>query len=86
MQEELYQAVGLRNAGLFNNRGFVVINRTAEPSVLLEVAFLSNAKEEGLLRDPNFRQKAAEGILNGLRRYAGTTDWQLRRAEAPAAL
>ncbi|TFD95765.1 SH3 domain-containing protein [Jeotgalibacillus sp. R-1-5s-1] len=46
------------------------VNRMNQlPSVLLELAFLSNPTEEALLRDPAFRQKAAVGIKNGLSEY-----------------
>ena len=40
------------------------------PAVLVETAFLTNASEGALLNDPNYRQKIAEGLAQGLRQYA----------------
>lgn len=39
------------------------------PSVLIEIGFISNPKEEKLLRTSKFQQKIALGIYNGIRRY-----------------
>lgn len=39
------------------------------PSVLVEVGFISNPKEEKSLRTAQFQQKIAVGIYNGIRRY-----------------
>ncbi|WP_240983399.1 N-acetylmuramoyl-L-alanine amidase family protein [Acididesulfobacillus acetoxydans] len=41
------------------------------PAVLIEVAFISNPKEEKLLGTPAFRQQAAEGIYQGILAYKG---------------
>ncbi len=40
------------------------------PAVLVEVGFVSNPGEERLLRSGAYRQRLAEGILEGLRRYS----------------
>jgi N-acetylmuramoyl-L-alanine amidase len=40
------------------------------PSVLAEIGFLSNPREESLLRKPEYRQKLAEALFRGLSRYA----------------
>ena len=45
---------------------FYVIKNTIMPSVLLEVAFLSNPNEEKLLGSQVFLDKAAEGIVEGI--------------------
>jgi N-acetylmuramoyl-L-alanine amidase len=37
------------------------------PSILVEVAFLSNATEESRLKEPAYQELAAEGILDGIR-------------------
>jgi len=42
------------------------------PTILVETAFLSNRREEALLRDPDFRQKIAEAIGRGLLEYRKT--------------
>src|SRR5579864_289894 len=59
------------------NRGvkkapFVVLIGASMPSVLAEVGFLSNAREEQLLKRPEHRQKLAEALFQGVSRYAQT--------------
>jgi len=49
---------------------FVVLIGATMPSVLAEIGFLSNAKEESLLRKPEYRQKVAEALVRGVERYA----------------
>jgi N-acetylmuramoyl-L-alanine amidase len=39
------------------------------PSVLAEIGFVSNAKEEALLKKPDYRQKLAEAIYKGMEKY-----------------
>jgi N-acetylmuramoyl-L-alanine amidase len=40
------------------------------PSILAEIGFLSNPKEEALLKKPDYRQKLAEALYRGVSRYA----------------
>jgi N-acetylmuramoyl-L-alanine amidase len=69
----------LRDLGV-KQAPFVVLVGAAMPSVLVEVAFLTNSLESRLLATGAYRQKIAEGLLDGLRRYLRT----LKRAEAVA--
>ena len=64
-----------RNVAGEKNRGikkapFVVLIGANMPSVLAEIGFLTNAREEALLRKPDYRQKLAEALYRGLSRYA----------------
>ncbi len=52
------------------NARFQVLKGVRTPAVLIEVGFVSNLNEEKLLRSGAYRQKLAEGILEGLRRYS----------------
>jgi N-acetylmuramoyl-L-alanine amidase len=59
------------------NRGvkkapFVVLIGANMPSILAEIGFLSNAKEEALLKRPDHRQKLAEALFQGVSKYAGS--------------
>jgi N-acetylmuramoyl-L-alanine amidase len=51
--------------------GFTVLKSINIPSILVEVAFISNPREERLLRSPEFRQKAANAIFEGIGQYFG---------------
>lgn len=68
IQESLVAALGLRNIGVLE-ANLSVLRNTRMPSVLVEVAFISNPAEERLLNDPVFQTKAAAGILEGLKKY-----------------
>jgi N-acetylmuramoyl-L-alanine amidase len=76
MQTALYSAAVRSNAAA-RNRGvkkapFVVLIGAAMPSILAEIGFVSNSREETLLKRPDHRQKLAEALYNGLSRYAET--------------
>ena len=57
------------------NRGvkkapFVVLIGANMPSVLAEIGFISNPRDEQLMKKPEQRQKMAEALLRGLAQYA----------------
>lgn len=70
VQAELVKLGGLPDLGVMESN-FVVIRETNCPSILVETAFLSNAKEDGLLAQGAYRQQLAQGIANGIARYFG---------------
>lgn len=50
--------------------GFQVLTAPDVPSVLLELGYLSNRKDEALLRDPKWRDKAADRIVAAIVKFA----------------
>jgi N-acetylmuramoyl-L-alanine amidase len=75
VQSALHLALGkgrsLKDRGV-RKAPFVVLIGAQMPSVLAEVAFLSNQREERLLRRPDYRQKVAEGLFKGVAKYASS--------------
>ena len=74
IQAALY-AFSERNVPGSKNRGvksapFVVLIGASMPSILAEIGFLSNPKEEALLKKPDYRQKLADALCRGVSRYA----------------
>lgn len=49
--------------------GFMVLKSPDVPSILVETAFISNPKEERLLRDSRHQQRLAQAIMSGVRAY-----------------
>ena len=49
---------------------FYVLRNTVIPAILVEVGFLTNAREEKLLKQPQYRQKIAGSLAESLWRYA----------------
>lgn len=68
VQQELVSKLGRRNIGIVEEN-FAVLRETTVPSILAEIAFISNAEELKLLGTEEFRMKAAEGIAKGIIRY-----------------
>jgi len=60
---------GIKNRGI-KKAPFVVLIGASMPSVLAEIGFLSNAREEALLKKSEHRQKLAEALYRGVSRYA----------------
>ncbi len=70
------------------NRGvkqapFVVLIGTTMPAVLAEIGFVTDPKEEALLKRPDYRQKLADALFHGVARYAETLS-HFDAAQAPA--
>lgn len=51
------------------HESFHVVRETIVPSILIEVGFLDNETDEALARDPEFQQRAAAAIKQGLMHY-----------------
>lgn len=74
--EEMAAAVldGLKQIGKTHKHhveraNFVVLRSPDVPSMLVETAFISNPDEERKLRDPDYQEKLARAIVNGVTSY-----------------
>lgn len=72
-----YLATELRGAVRTHRRahrfaGFAVLKAPDVPSVLLELGYMSNPKEERMLRSPKFQKKVAVALRRGIDRYFET--------------
>lgn len=68
MNRRIYKATGLFNRGV-KSAGFYVLRRTEMPAALIELAFISNEKEERLLGQEEFQTKIARAIAEGVVEY-----------------
>ncbi|WP_082820790.1 SH3 domain-containing protein [Fictibacillus phosphorivorans] len=68
VQAALSKELGTYNRGYTNN-DFYVTRENELPSILVELAYLSNPKEEKLLKSDSFRRDAATGIRIGLQNF-----------------
>ena len=55
--------------------GFYVLRGTHAPAILVEMAFVSEAKEEAELGSRSFRRKMVEGVAAGIGDYARKKGW-----------
>lgn len=68
LQQETTRVLKLPNRGV-KTKPFHVIKETSMPSALLELAFLSNAVDEKMLKSNDFLRLGAEGIYRAIMRY-----------------
>jgi N-acetylmuramoyl-L-alanine amidase len=64
--------------------GFYVLGGAAMPAILIEIGFLTNAKEERRLKDRRYREDIARAIFAGLADYKKTYDARARETSARA--
>jgi N-acetylmuramoyl-L-alanine amidase len=74
IQAGLVRGIGAASPRTATNRGvkhapFVVLLGAAMPSVLAEVSFLSNPRDEALLQTSQFRERIAASLFGGLNAY-----------------
>ncbi len=62
-----FQTVG--GPDTLKQEGFVVLNRTGLNAVMLELGYVTNAKDRANLLDPAFRNTLASSITEGIYRY-----------------
>lgn len=68
VQNQFESRVGRHNRGV-KQAGFLVLRKTAMPGILVEVGFLSNAKEEKYLMSEDGQSYIASGIFRAIRDY-----------------
>lgn len=65
---------GMVKSSVLNDRGvssagFLVLHRTVMPSILVELGFISNSKDESVIASKEGQEKLARGIFNGFAEY-----------------
>lgn len=68
LQKRLVLAGGLRDRGV-SEANFYVLKHSYVPAALAELAFISNEREEHLLRQDFFQEALAMALFNGLKDY-----------------
>ena len=68
VQDALADVTGEPDRGV-KKSDFYVLRETKAPALLIECGFLSNTKDLKLAQSPEYRQKLAQAIANGLLKY-----------------
>jgi N-acetylmuramoyl-L-alanine amidase len=71
IEPELARSCGIDDLGVVARQGVPAFNWSRVPVVETEVGFLSNARDDALLADDQFRWKVAWGLRNGILKYLG---------------
>jgi N-acetylmuramoyl-L-alanine amidase len=86
VQHNLYAALRHDDSGLENwgvkRAPFVVLVATDMPAILAEVGCISNEKEAAMLRRPEYRQKIADALFEGIRGYASANEAPRKKGSA----
>jgi N-acetylmuramoyl-L-alanine amidase len=64
-QKRFKQGLPLHSRGV-HSANFYVLRRAKMPSILLETGFISNPRNESMLRQDTFREKIVDAIIRGL--------------------
>ncbi|MEM8930269.1 MAG: N-acetylmuramoyl-L-alanine amidase [Acidobacteriota bacterium] len=78
VQEELNQALGLRNRGV-RQAPFKVLMGTTMPAVLVELGFLSNPEDEKKLQSPAYLAQLADSLVRAITRFKTQLEARQRR-------
>lgn len=70
LQDRLIARTGAVNRGR-HQANFYVTRWSNQPAALVECGFMSNATERGRLRSASYQTKLANGIADGIERFAG---------------
>jgi len=68
VQQELGKKISIADNGV-SQAGFFVLVGASMPNVLIETGFISNPKEETLLKSESGQSNYARGILNAIKKY-----------------
>lgn len=69
LQKALIKETGALDRGIKNRPAIIVLNKTKNVSALVELGFLSNESDLENIKDPDYIDKLARGIYNGIEDY-----------------
>lgn len=68
VQNGMVKESKLNNRGV-SSAGFLVLHRTVMPSILVELGFITNGKDENFIASKEGQKKLAKGIFDGFAKY-----------------
>lgn len=78
IQKSITKSTKGKDRGTLSNTSLIVIREVLMPSCLIEVGFLSNDEERRKLSTQEYREKVAEGIIEGIEQYFKKTSSRLK--------
>ena len=70
VQESLNMELGIQKPRTPMSGEYKILRPGTGPSIIVECGFLSNPREDRLLQDPEYQQKLAAAIVEGLKNFA----------------
>lgn len=78
ISQQVVRRIKIHNRGV-KQAGFYVLRGTSTPAILVESAFISHPKEEGMLRSSRFHRKLVDAL------YAGLLDFERKKIQTRLA-
>lgn len=72
LQKALIKETGAVDRGIKNRPAIIVLNKTKNVAALAELGFLSNEDDLENIKDPDYIDKLAQGLYNGIEDYMNT--------------
>lgn len=69
MRNEIAKNIGTSLQRLEDRPNLAVLNTTQVPAVLAEIGFMTNAQDAAKLKSPEYREKAAQAIVDSINMY-----------------
>ena len=67
--DELCEVIGTRNRGIKLSQDLIVLKYNEMPACLVECGFITSGPEREKLFNPEYQQKIAKGICNGIKKF-----------------
>ncbi len=67
--DELCKVIDTRNRGIKLSNNLIVLKYNEMPACLVECGFITSATERAKLFDPDYQQKIAKGVANGIKKF-----------------
>lgn len=67
--DELCKVIDTRNRGIKMSNNLIVLKYNEMPACLVECGFITSETERAKLFDPEYQQKVAKGIFNGIQKF-----------------
>lgn len=71
IHDALLQTTGANDAGIHFYDSYMSLNYSTTPAILVEMGYMSNAEEDVLLSTPEYQQKLAQGMFDGICDFLG---------------
>ena len=69
IRKEFASSFRTSDRGLKDHKAMYILRKTRCPAVLVELGFISNPMEQAWLRDSGYRQRYAEAVARGVKKY-----------------
>lgn len=71
----MVEATGAKQREVYESDTYTGLNWSEVPCILVECGFMSNPDEDRRLNDPDYQQKLAQGMVEGICDYFGDGAW-----------